>query len=49
MKKILMIISLVSIFLIGIFVCYEEVKANEGNNGYKQVNLNFIISKQIHI
>lgn len=37
MKKILMIISLVSIFLIGIFVCYEEVKANEGNNGYKQV------------
>lgn len=37
MKKNLMIISLVSIFLIGIFVCYEEVKANEGNNGYKQV------------
>lgn len=37
MKKILMIVSLVFVFLIGIVVCYAETKNNVVNNGYNQV------------
>ncbi|MEG1409180.1 MAG: YwmB family TATA-box binding protein [Terrisporobacter sp.] len=37
MKKILIIMSLVFVFLIGIVVCYAETKNNIVNNGYNQI------------
>jgi hypothetical protein len=37
MKKILIMISLVSIFLLGIVVCYAESRSGIENSGYKQM------------
>ena len=37
MKKILIVISLVFMFLLGLFVCYGESKNSSENNGYLQM------------
>ncbi|WP_373599838.1 YwmB family TATA-box binding protein [Paraclostridium bifermentans] len=37
MKKIILLMSLVSIFLLGLAISYAEVKRDTNNNGYKQM------------